>query len=269
LNAVFVFAAALLLAVLIPERASRGVLSTAVLFLVTGFVMSQGMFGVVVLSPQDPVVAVLAELALFSVLFTDGMRTGAKELSSAWRLPGRALLLGLPLTLVFTAMLAHWVAGLPWLESFLIGAVLSPTDPVLAAATVSRQEVPRRLRQLLNVESGLNDGLALPIVIVLLTVAGSTELKLGTLASELTLGVGLGVFIPWLAIRLERNRHLGAIWLMPRCMRLPSGFWYCPSHRSFTPTSSLPHSQLASPWPQSATRFGKRSIGLASWWQNY
>ena len=99
LNAVFVFAAALLLAVLIPERASRGVLSTAVLFLVTGFVMSQGMFGVVVLSPQDPAVAVLAELALFSVLFTDGMRTGAKELSSAWRLPGRALLLGLPLTL--------------------------------------------------------------------------------------------------------------------------------------------------------------------------
>ena len=69
-------------------------------------------------------------------------------------------------------MLAHWVAGLPWLESFLIGAVLSPTDPVLAAATVSRQEVPRRLRQLLNVESGLNDGLALPIVIVLLAVAG-------------------------------------------------------------------------------------------------
>ena len=74
MNAVFVFAAALLLAVLIPERASRGVLSTAVLFLVTGFVMSQGMFGVVVLSPQDPAVAVLAELALFSVLFTDGMR---------------------------------------------------------------------------------------------------------------------------------------------------------------------------------------------------
>jgi len=209
-SAVLVFAAALLLAVLISERASRGVLSTAVLFLVTGFVMSQGVFGVVVLAPHDPVVAVLAELALFSVLFTDGMRTGVKELSTAWRLPGRALFLGLPLTLVFTALLAHWVAGLPWLESFLLGAVLSPTDPVLAAAIVGREEVPWRLRQLLNVESGLNDGLALPIVIVLLAVAGSTELKLGTLASEVALGVGLGVFIPWLAIRLERSRHLGA-----------------------------------------------------------
>lgn len=71
---------------------------------------------------------------------------------------------------MLTAALAHFVAGLPWLESFLVGAVLAPTDPVFAAAIVGREEVPGRLRHLLNVESGLNDGLALPIVLVLLPV---------------------------------------------------------------------------------------------------
>ena len=91
---------------------------------------------------------------------------------AAWRLPGRALLLGLPLTLALTAVFAHYIAGLPWLESFLLGAILAPTDPVFAAAIVGREEVPGRLRHLLNVESGVNDGLALPIVLVLLAATG-------------------------------------------------------------------------------------------------
>ena len=146
MTAVLVFAIALLLAVLVSERAERSVLSTAVLFLVAGFIVSDGMLGIVVVAPKDPVVAVLAELALFSVLFTDGMRVGLKDLTSAWRLPGRALFLGLPLTLGGTALLAHYVAGLPWLESFLLGAILSPTDPVFAAAIVGRKGVPARLR---------------------------------------------------------------------------------------------------------------------------
>ena len=162
------------------------------------------------LAPGDAVVAVLAELALFSVLFTDGMRVGVKDLASAWRLPGRALLLGLPLTLAGTALLAHWVAGLPWAESFLLGAVLSPTDPVFAAAIVGREEVPARLRQLLNVESGLNDGLALPVVLAMLAVAGKAEVHLGAGAAEVALGVVLGIVIPWAAVRLERMRFFAA-----------------------------------------------------------
>src|SRR5665648_891766 len=133
------FAALLLVAVLISERANRTVLSTAVLFLLGGFVLGKGMLGVIDIRTGDPLVAGLAELALFSVLFTDGMRVGVADLRSAWRLPGRALLLGLPLTLVITAAAAHYVAGLPWLHSFLMGAILAPTDPVFAAAIVGRE----------------------------------------------------------------------------------------------------------------------------------
>ena len=90
------------------------------------------------------------------------------------------------------------------MEGLLLGAVLSPTDPVFAAAIVGRQEIPQRLRQLLNVESGLNDGLALPLVVGLLALLQSQEFHFWPLAGELLLGVGIGVALPWLAVRIEK-----------------------------------------------------------------
>ena len=207
---VLAFAIVLLLAVLLSELARRSLLSIAVLFLVSGFLIGDGVLGIVSLRPENPVIGMLAELALFSVLFTDGMRVGVRELPSAWRLPGRALLLGLPLTLAGTALLARLVAGLPWAEALLLGAALSPTDPVFAAAIVGREEVPRRLRHLLNVESGINDGLALPVVLVMLAVVNAQAVEVSTMLGELALGVVLGVVVPWVAIRLERSRFFAA-----------------------------------------------------------
>ncbi|NRQ39872.1 sodium:proton antiporter [Nonomuraea sp. NN258] len=205
------FAGVLLLAVLLSSLAHRTILSTAALFLVAGFVLGDGALGVVSLRPGDDLVATLAELALFAVLFTDGMRVGWPELRSAWRLPGRALGWGLPLTLLITAVGAHYLVGLGWIESLLIGAILAPTDPVFAAALVGNEKVPPRLRQLLNVESGVNDGLALPFVMLFLAVAaGSGDLHLSELGLELGLGVLIGVAIPWAALRLERMRWFSA-----------------------------------------------------------
>lgn len=205
-----VFASLLLLAVLVSSLAHRTVLSTAVLFLAGGIVLGEGSLGVLHIEADDEIVGLLAELALFSVLFTDGMRVGLPELRSAWRLPGRALVFGLPLTLVATALFAHYAAGLPWLESFLLGAALSPTDPVFAAAIVGREEIPYRLRNLLNVESGLNDGLALPVVVVLLAAAGADAVSSFDLFTEVVAGVALGVGVPYVAIRLERTRYFSA-----------------------------------------------------------
>ncbi len=206
-----VFAAVLLLSVLVSAIAHRTILSTAVIFLVAGFLVGEGMTDLVPLAPGSPIVANLAQLALFSVLFTDGMRVGWPDLRAAWRLPGRALILGLPLTLIVTAAFAYWVAGLSWIESLLIGAVLAPTDPVFAAALVGNEKVPGRLRHLLNVESGVNDGLALPFVLILLAVAaGSEDLHLGTLAFELAGGLAIGVIVPYLAIKLEATRVFSA-----------------------------------------------------------
>jgi NhaP-type Na+/H+ or K+/H+ antiporter len=210
MTTVLIFSLILLIAVLVSDLADRSVLSTAVIFLLAGIATGEGGLGIIALRPEDRAVEILAELALFSVLFTDGMKVGLKDLKNAWHLPGRALLLGLPLTLVGTALLARWVVGLPWPESFLLGAVLSPTDPVFASAIVGRSEVPARLRQLLNVESGLNDGLALPIVMAMLAVVASEHFELGEILLEVTTGVLVGILVPWMAIRLEQTRFLSA-----------------------------------------------------------
>lgn len=202
------FSLVLLLGVLLSSLAHRTVLSTAAIFLVAGFVLGDGVLGVLHVTDHaghiDPLVARLAELALFTVLFTDGMRVGWSDLRSAWRLPGRALGWGLPLTLLITAALSYWLLGLGVVESLLLGAILAPTDPVFAAALVGNDKVPPRLRQLLNVESGVNDGLALPFVIVFLAITAHDDPHLGHLALEIVLGIVIGVGVPWVAIKLER-----------------------------------------------------------------
>jgi NhaP-type Na+/H+ or K+/H+ antiporter len=208
---VLVFAVVLFGAVLVSGLAKRSVLSTAVLFLVAGFLVGEGTSGLLGVAPGDEPIGAFAELALFAVLFTDGMRLGFGELREAWRLPGRALLLGLPLTLVVTALLGHWLTGLGWRDAFLLGAALSPTDPVLAAAIIGREQIPGRLRHLLNVESGLNDGLALPIVVVLIATAGSGGAGLGEALLQAVAGVALGVALPAAMIRLEQTRCFHAV----------------------------------------------------------
>ena len=205
-----VFAAVLLVAVLLSELARRTILSTAVLFLVAGFVAGRGVTGVIGVHARDPLVATLAELALFSVLFTDGMKAGLGDLEQAWRVPGRALLLGLPLTFLGTAVLARFVAGLHWTDALLVGAVLSPTDPVLAAAIVGQEDVPFHLRHLLNVESGLNDGLALPVVLVLLELARSRHPDVAGVLAQLGLGLVIGPAVPLVAAGLLRTRAFRA-----------------------------------------------------------
>lgn len=207
---VFAFAVTLLIAVLVSGIAHRTILSTAVIFLVAGYLMSGDILGIVSVTPDDPVLEQFVELALFAVLFTDGMLIGFRDLRTSWRLPGRALILGMPLTFLLLTLFAHLLFDLSWAEALLIGAVLSPTDPVFASALVGRQEVPLRLRRMLNVESGVNDGLALPVVIIMINIISGDDLHLGELAAEVVLGVVIGVLVPYVALRLERTNIFSA-----------------------------------------------------------
>ncbi|WP_341953768.1 cation:proton antiporter [Salinibacterium sp. TMP30] len=207
-----IFAATLLVAVLFSALAGRTVLSAAVLFLVVGFVIGSETTGILNLDSGSPEVSTIAEIALFVVLFTDGMKMGWADLRKAWRLPGRALGWGLPLTLGITALLAHFLVGLDWPSALLIGAILAPTDPVFAAALVGDKRVPQRLRQLLNVESGVNDGLALPFVVVFLAVSsGAEDLHLGELGIEFLTGTLIGVAVPWLVIKALHTKVFAAV----------------------------------------------------------
>lgn len=200
---VLIFSVTLLIAVLFSSLAERSVLSTAVIFLAAGLLAGPAGMGWLHLKPDERGVEILVNLAMFTVLFTDGMHVHLNRLIRGWRLPGRALFIGLPLTFVLTGLAARWLLHLPWTECFLLGAVLSPTDPVLASAIIGSEEVPRRVRGLLNIESGVNDGLALPLVVILLAVDRLRPIPGWHVFAEIVIGVALGIAIPWLAVRLE------------------------------------------------------------------
>ncbi len=219
MEALAAYALALLLAVYVSTLAERSVLSTAVLFLVAGFLISGSALDLIEFQPIAPVVSRLAELALFAVLFTDGMRLDIPSLRREWHYSARVLLIGMPLAFGALTLLARFVAGLAWLPALLLAAVLTPTDPVFASALVGRKTTPGRLSRMLNVESGLNDGLALPAVLAFIALMSRGGTDLPSLYSHLAAGLVLGVAIALGAIMLghlpffsatERYQPLGA-----------------------------------------------------------
>ncbi len=207
------FGVGLLLAVLTSALASRSPLSTSAVFLAVGLVAGPLVLGVV--DVAEHTVERVAELALFAILFTDGQHAPWRFQLRRWSNPARALLIAMPLTFAMVAVLAHVVAGLPWAAALVLGAVLSPTDPVFASALVGREDVPQRVRSLLNVESGLNDGLALPAVLLLIGLAGGDpeqwSTNAWTLLGEVAAGIGLGVALPVLVWAVIRLPGVGAV----------------------------------------------------------
>lgn len=120
------------------------------------------------------VLEVIAELTLVVVLFIDASRIRLPLLFRQYRLPLRLLAIGLPLTVLLGAVAAKIIVPelLIW-EAALLGAILAPTDAALGQAVVSSKNIPERIRQSLNVESGLNDGIVLPLVMLFAVLSSS------------------------------------------------------------------------------------------------
>lgn len=184
------------------------VLSITVLAVGAGAALA--LANVIVVEPDSPGLVEVVELALVLTLFTDGLTVEQELLRERWRDPVRALVIAMPLTLVLTALAAKLLfPHLSWLEVLLLGAVLAPTDPVVTSTVVTSARVPAKVRHALNLESGLNDGLALPFVLVLL-VAASAQGGAGTEALNTALesvaggviGAGLAYAAGFLFLRL-------------------------------------------------------------------
>lgn len=120
------------------------------------------------------VLEVVAELTLVVVLFIDASKIRLPLLIRQYRLPLRLLAIGLPLTVLLGAVAAKIIVPelLIW-EAALLGAILAPTDAALGQAVVSSKNIPERIRQSLNVESGLNDGIVLPLVMLFAVLSSS------------------------------------------------------------------------------------------------
>ncbi len=155
----------LIVGALLSGIARRSILSLAAVFVLAGFVLGEGALGVLQFKASSGFVTDLASVALIVILFRDGLEVDRELLQHHWQVPLRKLVIAMPLTAVVVALLTHWLVGLGWSESFLLGALLSPTDPVLSSGVVTDRRVPRLIRHSLNLESGLNDGLALPAVL--------------------------------------------------------------------------------------------------------
>jgi NhaP-type Na+/H+ or K+/H+ antiporter len=174
------------------------VLSISVLSVSLGVVLA--LFDVVSVEVHDRGIVQLIELALVLTLVSDGLVVERELLAVHWSPPARALAVAMPLTLLALAVGAVLLfPGLSLAEAFLLAAVLSPTDPVVTSTVVTAQRVPEAIRHTLNLESGLNDGLALPFVLFFLAVAtpgvdagGEGAQVLGEAAFGAVVGLAVG-----------------------------------------------------------------------------
>jgi sodium/hydrogen antiporter len=194
---------------LVSRRLEGTVLTAPIVFVVAGFVLGPWGLGLVEFKLDDHTVLLVGEIALAIVLFTDAAGINLSVLRQNEALPLRLLGVGMPLTIAFgTALAALLLTDLTFWEAAIVGTVLAPTDAALGQAVVSNPRVPVRVRQALNVEAGLNDGLSVPFLALFLTLAEAEEEHLSAdiwihfaleqVGFGILVGVGVGLVGGWL-----------------------------------------------------------------------
>jgi NhaP-type Na+/H+ or K+/H+ antiporter len=221
---IFVIGTLLFLYAAVSKRLSTTLVTGPMLFVTVGLIIGSSGLGVLDVEIDAEAITLLFEATLALVLFSDAATIN----SSNWRkeapIPGRLLSWGLLLTIVFGTAAAMviftdidlWAAGL-------IAVILAPTDAALGQAVISNPRVPQSIRQALNVESGLNDGIALPIILVLLSAAeeSASGISFGTLMSfigqELLIAAAVGIAIGWIGatilVRAAKRGWVSPLWL--------------------------------------------------------
>ena len=156
----------------ISRRLNGTSLTAPIVFVGAGFLFGAQGLGWLDVTMDHHAVSVLAEATLTVVLFTDASRINLHALRRQYSVPARLLGIGLPLTIVAGSIAGALILpGVTWAESAVLAIVLAPTDAALGQAVVTDPDLPSRIRQGLNVESGLNDGLCVPLLTIALAVA--------------------------------------------------------------------------------------------------
>ena len=171
-----ILAAVVLAYALVSGRLKGTVVTAPMVFVLAGLALGPAGIGAVSFDLESEVVLAIAEITLVVLLFTDASRIDLAVLRRNKAMPTRLLVIGLPLTII--AGLALGLALLPGLEFWeaaILAAVLAPTDAALGQAVVENKAIPQRIRQALNVESGLNDGLSVPFLTVFIALAEREE----------------------------------------------------------------------------------------------
>ena len=206
------------------SRLSRTFLTGPIIFTALGLLIGPQCLDMVKLSVDPELVKTLLEATLVLVLFTDAMSINAKSWRKQAYIPERLLGIGLPLTIALGFIAALVLFGkLDVWEAALVGAILAPTDAALGLAVISNPRVPLSIRQGLNVESGLNDGIVFPLVMLLIAgTAVATHGETGGQAAwfivkTIVLSGLIGVAVGWLGGKLAAvaglRKWADPIWL--------------------------------------------------------
>jgi sodium/hydrogen antiporter len=225
---VAILAAVVLIYSAVAGRVARSWLSGPMVFAAAGLVLGPLGLGVLRLEITGADVRELAEAALAMILFSDAAHADLGVIRRAVALPRRLLLIGLPLTIVLGFLAA--VAMFPDLDIFtaaLLATLLAPTDAALGAPVVTNEAVPAETREALNFESGLNDGICVPIVVIILELAVGTEIihspiqhVILVIVEEIGIGLAVGAILAAAAVAILRfAERLG--WTSPHWLHIP------------------------------------------------
>jgi NhaP-type Na+/H+ or K+/H+ antiporter len=202
----------------LSARLERFDVTAPIAFVLAGVLLTHGPLTPLGIAPTHQTVKALAEATLVLVLFSDASRVSLRDLRADAGLCLRLLGIGLPLTIGLGTVLALALfPGLTGWLALLVGAALAPTDAALGAGLMVNPAVPARVRRLINVESGLNDGIATPVVLIALAGAGTAaaEHTIGPAeaVAELALGILVGAVVGgvggWL-VKVARRRDWAA-----------------------------------------------------------
>ncbi|HSB51081.1 MAG TPA: cation:proton antiporter [Dissulfurispiraceae bacterium] len=190
---------------LFSRLSERSPVSGPMVFVTVGLLASPLGFGWLDIKPSAKLVAILAEIALIITLFVDASMINLRRLLKERAIPLRLLLIGLPLTMLLGIALAFPM--FPGMNSWalaLMAFMLSPTDAALGLAVVTNKAVPEKIRQSINVESGLNDGLALPPILICIAALMESETGPGGIGywlaftlKQMILGPVVGGLVGW------------------------------------------------------------------------
>ncbi|MGH3136803.1 MAG: cation:proton antiporter, partial [Gaiellaceae bacterium] len=156
-------------------------ITAPLVFMAVGLIVGERALGVIDIDQHGEEIKVLTEATLTVVLFSEASRIDLHELRGEAGIPARLLGIGLPLTLIAGFGVAMILLGdLAWAEALLLAVILTPTDAALGQAVVTLDRLPHRVRQSLNVESGLNDGICVPVFFIVLAIAQAEETSAGS-----------------------------------------------------------------------------------------
>lgn len=197
---------------LLSDRLETAIIGGAVTFTAAGVILGPQGLGVLELTLNFGVLSVLAELTLALLLFSDAATADLRELLRSQLIPRRLLLVGLPLTILLgTGVGVLFFDALSVIEIALLATILAPTDAALGKAVVTDERVPNRIRTSLNIESGLNDGICVPIFLALLALATHSagdrnfgEIALKLIVEEIGIGVAVGLVLVGAAVLVSR-----------------------------------------------------------------